>query len=496
MAFGFLKKSKGEAPPDVGKEEEYESEKAEEVEKSGKEAETEEDEENRELPPPEPKEESEKERGAEEAKGKGIDESRFEIEKLNAKVEAISTWVKEFYERFSGISERIGEIRAMNLENEKEISKAIRESARAVDIVKEVKPERLRLDYKKLDLKVNTLAEKLESNKQFADTIMNELKELKRKASIFVGTDSLLRLNEEVKKDLIEIQKLNAKIKMHADKAEQIFIELRRGFAENQKINEVVSNLDASYSGLKKEIEKLKLDYSNVVSKQDFDDFKKTFNNKFAIVEGYISDLDNEKKRMEETTHLIETTLAIAKQNKEDIANIAVTIGDDKIKRVSDYENQLTAILRIIDTLAGQIVKIKKKIGMVETKISVEHGRKNFFGKNKLKLKHVEVHPEISKQLISKKPEIPKTIKEFKKKIENKAEERKEAGEEVEEFKKEKEVGELVKTTKKEKGEKVKEKKKKAIKPKRIKNLFKKVRVVKKKKGMRKKGRLRTNKEK
>jgi hypothetical protein len=226
-------------------------------------------------------------------------------------------------------------------------------------------------------------------------------------------------LNEEVKKDLIEIHKLDSITRLHADKVEQIFIEMRRGFTEYQKINAIISNLDSSYSGLKAEIEKLKIDYSEILEKKDFEDFKKTFNNKFAVVENYLSDIDDMKKESEKMNRAIETTVSIAEENKSDIGDIAVTIGDDKIKRVSDYENQLASILRIIDTLAGQIAGIKKKLGMEEKKISVEQSNREVIGKNKINLKNVEVHPEISKHLVSKKPEIPKVIKKL---AENKTE--------------------------------------------------------------------------
>jgi chromosome segregation ATPase len=407
--MGLFSKNQETVPPDVGKEEEYEAQLKAENKEAG-----EEEEKLKELP---------------EEKFEAVPASynvkSIEIEKLTARVEAIYAWIKEFYERFSNISERIGEIRAMNLENERQISNSMKEAARAVDIVREVKPEKLRMDYKKSEARIDMLGEKIDANKQFTDTIMEELKELKRKAEVFSGTETVLKLNEEIKKDLIEIQKLGSITRLHADKVEQIFIEMRRGFTEYQKINAVISNLDASYSGLKGEIEKLKIDYSDILNKKDFDDFKKTFNNKFAIVENYLSDIDDMKKENESMNRAIETAVSIAEDNKRDIGDIAVTIGDDKIKRVSDYENQLASILRIIDTLAGQIASIKKKVGMEEKKISVDEYKKEVIGKKKINLKNVEVHPEISKHFISKKPEIPKTIKKLAEnstEAENKAE--------------------------------------------------------------------------
>ncbi|MCH8860032.1 MAG: hypothetical protein IH843_02640 [Thaumarchaeota archaeon] len=38
---------------------------------------------------------------------------------------------------------------------------------------------------------------------------MNEIKDLRKKAGIFLGTDALLKLNEEVKDDMVQLQKLS-----------------------------------------------------------------------------------------------------------------------------------------------------------------------------------------------------------------------------------------------------------------------------------------------
>jgi hypothetical protein len=194
------------------------------------------------------------------------DKNNLELEKINARLEVINSMVKSFNERFSLMNQQIGEIRTMSVTNEKNLSLSNLDAKKVIELVKEVNPEKLRLDYRRADFKVSTLAEKLESNKQFIDSIMEELKDLKRRANLFEGTDALLKLNEDVKKDLIEIQKTNSRVRMNADKSEQIFIELNKGFQENEKINQIIMNLDTSYSGIKKEIEKINLDYKQILN--------------------------------------------------------------------------------------------------------------------------------------------------------------------------------------------------------------------------------------
>ncbi len=285
--------------------------------------------------------------------------TKLEISKINARIEAINALLKGFNERFSNASQQIGEVRSMILSNEKSVSKMSLEGRKAADLVKEVKPEKLRLDYQRFDLKLTTLGEKLEGTKQFSETIMNEVKDLRRKAGVFVGTDALLKLNEEVKKDLVELQRIGARVRVNADKSEQLFVELRRGFAENQKLNEVFNNLDNAYANMQKDVEKFKIDFSNVVNKSDFNDFQKKVQDRILASENTLSGIGKVKEENERLADLIETILAVSKKNEDDIADIAVTIGDENIKKVSDYDERFNLVLKIMDEIIDEIKRIK-----------------------------------------------------------------------------------------------------------------------------------------
>src|SRR3989338_4235445 len=91
--------------------------------------------------------------------------SSFEIEKLSAKLGSLDGLVRGYGERISVLNQQIGELRSMNLTNEKSISKIAMDSSKAVDIVKEVKPEILRMDYQRALAKAEELAERIETNK-------------------------------------------------------------------------------------------------------------------------------------------------------------------------------------------------------------------------------------------------------------------------------------------------------------------------------------------
>jgi len=400
--FGFKKKS-GDVPPDVGQEEKYDE--AHDSEESS-------EDDSSESADKQPKLDGPNIAGGQivsSQSGRMNSEiNNFQMEKLAARVDSVIEWIKQFYERFSYVSESIGEIRTMNMENEKKISLAMKDAEMVIDIVKEVKPERLRMDYQKFDMKIAALAEKIEANKQFMEEVMNEVNELRRKSEVFVGTEGLMKLNEDSKKDLVELQKLASKTKMQADKSKEIFMEINKGFAENQRVLSIVTALDESYSGLKAEIEKLGLEHGKIVRYSDYLDFKKSYGDKMAAFESQISQVESLKANVEELGDLVETSLSVSRRNEEDIGKIGLKIGADDVKKVEDYENQMNDVVGIVEKLTLQLAEVREHLGMdnAEGKISVTKEKLGL--KDKPKASNV-----VKKKVFSKKVTLP-TIEEVR----------------------------------------------------------------------------------
>jgi len=351
--FNFFKKKEGILPPDIGKEE---TDVVTEV--------TQDD-----IPvyeePIEKK--SSKKR---EAINSGNERTSLEFEKINSKVEAINEFLKGFNERFSLINQQIGEVRSMAISNEKNLSKSEMEAQRAVDIVNEVRPDKIRLDYQRVEAKVNTFSEKLDSNKQYMDSIMSELKELKRKAKIFEGTDALLKLNEDVKKDLIELQKMASRVRANTDKSEEIFIEFRKAAAENQKNNEAINNLNNIYSDIKKDVEKIKIERQKHIKYEDYINFRREIENKLSIIETSISELDKIKSDSMNLSRTVEDILSLEKRKNADIQNIKNNLQSESKYKLNEYEGRLFSVLEVLDKIASEINRIKERTTEVSSEIT------------------------------------------------------------------------------------------------------------------------------
>lgn len=390
--FGLNKKS--DSPPDVGEEDKYEE--------TGKEADGDKSTSEPELSEGVP---IAQKAAPLESSSVGDSQMNIRIEQLDAKLDTVTNWMKQVYERFSYISESIGEMRSMNLNNEKQIVKAIKDSAQASELVNDVQPQELRMDSKKTNLRIDLLDEKIEANKQFVDSVMEQFKEIQRKAEVFIGTEGVLKLNEDTKKELIEIQKLASRARLDADKSEQIFMELKRALSEMQSMSSEFASFNNTSDMIKKDIEKIKVDHSKVVGDEEFADLKKIVDRKFKTIDVYVGAIEGIKESNVGAIDLTEKILRMTKANKENIGSLALAIGKDNIKRVSDYEMQMDGMLKLIDSLAGQISEIKGQIGM-KPKISIIKHDEPLVHKNKIKMQHINVPRHIVRQIVPKKKKV------------------------------------------------------------------------------------------
>lgn len=211
------------------------------------------------------------------------------VAKLTADVEKLKAQFSTFYElektateRFSHINEQIGELRSMMIERDKASQLLEAKATQAIDLVKTVQPDKLMIELRKGDSKIEALRASLESNENIINNVINELKEVKNKINVFRGMEQVLSLNEEAKKELLEIKKIQAMVERHSDKVETIFTEMQKKFSDFAKFNDTVMDLDKSFKQISSDFDSIKIRITDLASKKEvenliskFDDFEK-----------------------------------------------------------------------------------------------------------------------------------------------------------------------------------------------------------------------------
>lgn len=194
-----------------------------------------------------------------------------QIEKINASLQAQTEVRKTTSERFTRITEQIGELRQMIFDRDKTIQTVELKATKAHDLVETVQPEKFMTQIQKSEAKIEALKANLEGNESIMTRIMDELKEVKRKVEFFRGVEEVVKLSEETKKDLIEIKKVQSKIALDTDKVETIYSEMRKKFQNIDVMDSSMQEIKASNEQSGQDVQFLKDKITDLATKDDLE---------------------------------------------------------------------------------------------------------------------------------------------------------------------------------------------------------------------------------
>jgi hypothetical protein len=221
---------------------------------------------------PEPEEPAEEEKEPAPSGNASLGQVQAEVDKLSAKFSSFYELQKSYTERFTRVNEQIGELRSMMIQRDKDSQLLEAKATQAIDLVATVQPDKLMIEMQKEDGKIEALRGNLESNETIMHNIVNELKEMRNKMNTFRGIEQTIQLNEEVKKELMDIRRLKALIERHADKVETIFSEVKKRFSEFERMGDVTKDLDNSFKDMTADVDSLKVRTSDLANKKEVED--------------------------------------------------------------------------------------------------------------------------------------------------------------------------------------------------------------------------------
>lgn len=194
-----------------------------------------------------------------------------EIDRLKAGQEAFQEVRKSFTERFTRISEQIGELRSMILDRDRTIQTMELKAVKAIDLVESIKPDKFMMDLERQNVKIEALKANLEGNEAIVDQVMEELKDMRRKMSFFRGIEEIIKLSEEIKKELIGIKKIEGTINIQTDKVQTIYSDMRKKIQDLDTFNSQLQESKANIEQNSKDIDYLKTKSLNFAEKEELD---------------------------------------------------------------------------------------------------------------------------------------------------------------------------------------------------------------------------------
>ncbi len=201
-----------------------------------------------------------------------------EVTKIKAQLEGLNEQRQATNERFSRISEEIGEIRGMIMDTNKSVGNIEASATKAIDLVESVKPDKLMLEVRKQDSKIESVKAGVESSESLMSDMMKEVKEMRKKMDFYKGIEQVTKLNEEIKDELIQIKKIEGEIDRHSNKVETIYVEVEKKFTEFDKFNDSVKDLKRSFEKIQGDFDKMKVKLEDKTDKKELLKFINKFN--------------------------------------------------------------------------------------------------------------------------------------------------------------------------------------------------------------------------
>lgn len=282
-----------------------------------------------------------------------------QLTRMSAQMESFGEQRKVFGERFSRINEMIGELRGMIIETNKDLQQIQIKSTQAADLVKTVEPDKMMMQLRKQDVKIDVLKANIESNEARMDTILKELKELRNKVNVFRGIDEIVKLSEEVKNELINIRKVKTVAERHSDKIESMFIDFQKRVMEITELEDAVKQNTGGTNRLMKDFDEVKLKNSQKAEKKDLDklittskDFENHTTKAISLLNKVFIEFEEEMtKEFKDKIKRLETLEAVLKDLTKDSPHLEKNLEELKNllkKKIEDEQKK---------------AKIKKKQG-------------------------------------------------------------------------------------------------------------------------------------
>jgi chromosome segregation ATPase len=282
----------------------------------------------------------------------------IEIEKIKENLVAMREVQKMNSERFTRVSEQIGELRSMTLEREKESQKLEARIIRAIDLVEEIQPENLFKEIKREDIKIEALGAKLEGNTAYMDRHTEELKQLRNQMAVFRGLDAVLKLNSDMKDTYSNVKKISAMVDQHSDKVSGLFTELQSKFSEMQVLSNKVTDTGKSIESLVKDTNDLKTRVDLAAKKSDLEAFKNDLAPRLdSISKILVSEDMKDLKTYIERMNVLQSQVTSFKTELDNLLSLKSEVSVE----VKQLDKKMETIARIqgdINTIKDDLVKV------------------------------------------------------------------------------------------------------------------------------------------
>jgi len=111
------------------------------------------------------------------------------LTKMDAQMESFAEIRKSTSERFTTITEQMGELRGQLMDTNRNMGLIEVKSTRAADLVSAVHPDKLMIEVQKEDGKIEALRANIESNEAMMHNMMDQIKKMRSQVAVYRGME-------------------------------------------------------------------------------------------------------------------------------------------------------------------------------------------------------------------------------------------------------------------------------------------------------------------
>lgn len=248
--------------------------------------------------------------------GRNVD---IELAKIQGKLDSLTEMRKATAERFSLITEQLGEVRGSINDMTQQFSKVEVEATKAIDKVDSVQPETFMTELRKGEGRIDALKANIESNESLMHDLLDQLKEIRHKMDVYKGTEQIIKLHEEIKSELANIKKVEGTVERHANRVETIFLDVEKKFSEFDQFNSSVKELTRGFSKIQADFEKIRVKVDTKSDKKEFVDLLNKFNDFEKHTGNIIKLLDERSKHAKDDLKNAFNQIKIQLEKKFDV---------------------------------------------------------------------------------------------------------------------------------------------------------------------------------
>jgi chromosome segregation ATPase len=197
-----------------------------------------------------------------------LDQLTIQIEKLSGRLDVMDDLRKDLEGNISRLSEEIGELRSSLLEKERGFNKIETGFTALKDMTEQIEPGKLYKELGKKDeeiVKLSTRIELLETKEKELKDMLLEIRDVIKKIK---NMDYLLKLSDEIKEQMADIENNKKITDRIAGKVEEVFAELQREVKEFTDSKQKIELNEATIQDILRDFDKLELKIQNDVPKK------------------------------------------------------------------------------------------------------------------------------------------------------------------------------------------------------------------------------------